>query len=74
MWDAASVQNVTLHEFAQRESRSAPLKTMVHARFPKPLAAFLKTAALTEGVSESTVLRYAVEKWATSQGFSRTCL
>jgi hypothetical protein len=65
---------VSIHEFAQQESRGAPLKTMVHARFPKPLAVFLKAAALTEGVSESTVLRYAVEKWATSQGFSRTCV
>jgi len=74
MWDSRSAQNVSLHEFAEQESRGAPLKTMVHARFPKPLAVFLKTAALTEGVSESTVLRYAVEKWATSQGFSRTCV
>jgi hypothetical protein len=45
---------------------------MVHARFPKPLAVFLKAAALTEGVSESTMVRYAVEQWATAEGFSRT--
>jgi len=63
---------VTLREFAQQEFRGARLNVIVHARFPKPLAVFLKAAALTEGVSESTVVRYAVEQWATTEGFSRT--
>ena len=75
MCDAGCVLSVmTLQEFAQQEYRSAPLTMMVHARFPKTLAVFLKAAALTEGVSESTVVRYAVEQWANSEGFSRAGL
>jgi len=75
MCDAASVLGVmNLQYFARNEYKGAPLNVMVHARFPKTLAVFLKAAALTEGVSESTVVRFAVERWAASEGFSRTGL
>ena len=65
---------MTLQEYSRREYMGAPLTTMVHARFPKPLSVFLRTAALTEGVSESTVIRYACRQWAESQGFNGTCV
>ena len=44
---------------------------MLHARFPRELAVFLRTAALTEGVTESTVIRFACEQWAKTQGYYR---
>ena len=73
MCDAASFAvAMTLCEFAQKEYRGAPLNTMLHARFPKTLAVFLKSAAMVEGVTESTLIRYACEEWASSQGYSRS--
>lgn len=63
---------MSLREFAQAEYRGAPLCEMLHARFPKTLAVFLKSAAMVEGVSESTVIRYACEQWANEQGFTRS--
>ena len=65
---------MTLLEYSQQEVLGAPLTTMVHARFPRPLTVFIKTAALTSNVPESVVIRYAVRKWAESQGFNATCV
>ena len=74
MCDAANVEVKTLvQKFAEKEYLGAPLNTMLHARFPKPIVSFMKTTALVEGVSESTVLRFALEQWATAQGFSKHC-
>ena len=75
MSDTARVSDLmNLQEYSRQEYMGAPLTTMVHARFPKPLSVFLRTAALTEGVSESTVIRYACRQWAESQGFNATCV
>ena len=65
---------MTLLEYYQQEFLGAPFTTMVHARFPRPLTVFIKTAALTSNVPESVVIRYAVRKWAESQGFNATCV
>jgi hypothetical protein len=65
---------MTLQEFARHEYVYAPLTELMHTRFPKPLSVFIKTVALTEGVGESTVVRYACRQWAASQGFSATCV
>ena len=71
---AANVEVKTLvQEFAEKEYLGAPLNTMLHAHFPEPIVSFVKTTALVEGVSESTVLRFALEQWATAQGFSEHC-
>ena len=73
MCDAASFSvSMTLRKFAQMEYRGAPLNTMLHARFPKTLAVFLKSAAMVEGITESTLIRYACEEWASTQGYSRS--
>lgn len=73
MCDTTSyLAGVTIKQFAQNECRGAPLTDMLHTRFPKTLAMFVRTAALTEGVSESAVLRYACEQWAHTQGYSRS--
>ena len=72
MCDAANVEvKTTVQKFAEKEYLGAPLNTMLHARFPQELAVFLRTAALTEGVSESTVIRYACTLWAKTEGYSR---
>tara|TARA_B100000683_G_scaffold245557_1_gene256587 strand:- start:322 stop:549 length:228 start_codon:yes stop_codon:yes gene_type:complete len=72
MCDADIVEvKTTVQKFAEKEHLGAPLNTMLHARFPQELAVFLRTAALTEGVSESTVIRYACTQWATAQGYHR---
>ena len=73
MCDAARDRSaMNLRDFAQMEYRGAPLNTMLHARFPKTLAVFLKSAAMVEGVTESTLIRYACEEWASTQGYSRS--
>ena len=72
MCDAGIVKmKTTVREFAEKEYLGAPLNTMLHARFPRELAVFLRTAALTEGVTESTVIRFACEQWAKTQGYYR---
>ena len=72
MCDAANVEvKTTVQKFAEKEHLSAPLNTMLHARFPQELAVFVRTAALTEGVSESTVIRYACTQWARAEGYCR---
>ena len=74
MCDATNVEVKTLvQKFAEKEYLGAPLNTMLHARFPKPIVSFVKTTVLVEGVSESTVLRFAMEQWATAQGFPENC-
>ena len=72
MCDADIVEvKTTVQKFAESEYLGAPLNTLLHARFPQELAVFLRTAALTEGVSESTVIRYACTQWAKAQGYHR---
>ena len=72
MCDADIVEvKTTVQKFAEKEYLGAPLNTMLHARFPQELAVFLRTAALTEGVSESTVIRYACTQLARAEGYCR---
>ena len=72
MCDAGTFKvKTTVQKFAEKEHLGTPLNTMLHARFPQELAVFLRTAALTEGVSESTVIRYACTQWAKAQGYHR---
>ena len=72
MCDADIVEvKTTVQKFAEKEYLGAPLNTMLHARFPQELAVFVRTAALTEGVSESTVIRYACTQWAKAEGYCR---
>ena len=72
MCDATNVKmKTTVQKFAEKEHLGAPLNTMLHARFPQELAVFVRTAALTEGVSESTVIRYTCTQWARAEGYCR---
>lgn len=66
-------ENMSIQAFAKREKHHGPMTSVLHARCPEPIFSFVKTTALVEGVSESTVLRFALEQWATAQGFSENC-
>ena len=71
--DFSVAQKMSIRAFARHEKQNGPMNAVLHARFPEPIASFVKTTALVEGVSESTVLRFALEQWATAQGFSEHC-
>ena len=71
--DSSVAQKMSIQAFARYERHNGPMNAVLHARFPEPIVSFVKTTALVEGVSESTVLRFALEQWATAQGFSENC-
>ena len=71
--DFSVAQKMSIQTFARHEKHNGPLNAVLYARFPEPIVSFVKTTALIEGVSESTVLRFALEQWATAQGFSEYC-
>ena len=70
MTDTSVIRKMSIRTFAKREKHWGPMTSVLHARFPEPIVSFVKTTALIEGVSESTVIRFALEQWATAQGFS----
>ena len=71
--DSSVAQKMSIQAFARHEKHNGPMNAVLHARFPEPIVSFVKTTALVEGVSESTVLRFALEQWPTAQGFSEHC-
>ena len=71
--DISVARKMPIRTFARREKHQGPMTSVLHARFPEPIVSFVKTTALVEGVSESTVLRFALEQWATAEGFSEHC-
>ena len=60
---------MSVKDFAQAEYRGAPLVNQLNCRLPKRLSVFLRTAALIDGVPESTLVRYALTRWAEAQGY-----
>ena len=71
--DSSVLENMSIQTFAKREKRQGSLTSVLHARCPEPIVSFVKTTALVEGVSESTVLRFALEQWAAAEGFTENC-
>ena len=71
--DISVARKMSIRTFARREKQLGPMTSVLHARFPEPIVSFVKTTALVEGVSESTVIRFALEQWAEAQGFSKNC-
>ena len=51
----------SLKQFAVDELHGAPLRQMFAFRYTQRLATWVKTHALTHNVSESAVLRHALE-------------
>ena len=71
--DSSVLESMSIQAFAKREKRQGSLTSVLHARCPEPIVSFVKTTALVEGVSESTVLRFALEQWAAAEGFTENC-
>lgn len=67
-----SFDSVSLKEFRKRSVE--PLNTTLNIRLQKRLSMYIKTVALVEGVGESTVIRYALERFAREQGWDSSCL
>lgn len=68
------ILDVSLRHFARSEQDCGKLTSPVSTRFPRSLAAFMRTSALVEGVSESSLIRYCCVRWAREQGYTRTCV
>jgi len=60
----------TFEEFLELE-RHTPLAAFSAVRLPKRLSMFVKTHALIKNSSESAVIRFALEQWATKEGYDR---
>ena len=58
-----------LAEYAENSYRGEPLTNKLFARIPKRLSVWIETAALCEGVSSSVITRYALEKYASANGY-----
>ena len=69
LFDKTFCRTMPVKAFADSEVK-VPLDSYLTARFPSELAAFVKTTAAVDGVSESKVVRSAILSWAKSQGFS----
>ena len=59
----------SLKQFAVDEHRGAPLRQMFAVRYTRRLATWVKTHAMVHNVSESAVLRHALEKYAVTNGY-----
>ena len=64
-----SVSMSSLKQFAVDEHRGAPLRQMFAVRYTKRLATWVKVHALTHNVSDSAVLRHALEQYAVAHGY-----
>ena len=59
----------SLKQFAVDEHRGAPLRQMFAVRYTQRLATWVKVHALTHNVSDSAVLRHALEQYAVANGY-----
>ena len=60
----------SLKQFAVDEHRGAPLRQMFAVRYTQRLATWVKTHAMVHNVSESAVLRHALEQYAVTNGYN----
>ena len=58
-----------LAEYAENSYKGEPLTNKLFARIPKRLSVWIEAAALCEGVSSSVITRYALEKYASANGY-----
>ena len=58
-----------LAEYAENSYKGEPLTHKLFARIPKRLSVWIEPAALCEGVSSSVITRYALEKYASANGY-----
>ena len=60
----------SLKQLAVDEHRGAPLRQMFALRYTQRLATWVKTHAMVHNVSESAVLRHALEQYAVTNGYN----
>ena len=71
MSDTTSQTSIaSLKLFAVDEHRGAPLRQMFAVRYTQSLATCVKTHAMVHNVSESAVLRHALEQYAVTNGYN----
>ena len=71
MSDTACPTSMTsLKQFAVDEHRGAPFRQMFAVRYTQRLATWVKTHAMVHNVSESAVLRHALEQYAVTNGYN----
>ena len=70
MSDTACPTSMTsLKQFALDEHRGAPLRQMFAVRYTERLATWVKVHAMTHNVSDSAVLRHALEQYTVANGY-----
>ena len=60
----------SLKQFSVDEHRGAPLRQKFDVRYTQRLATWVKTHAMTHKVSDSAVLRHALEQYAVANGYN----
>ena len=63
---------MSLSDFKKKPTED--LNSMLTCRVQKRLSVFLKSHAMTAKVGESTVIRYALERYAREQGWDSSFL
>ena len=58
-----------LAEYAENSYKGEPLTNKLFSRIPKRLSVWIETKALIDGVSSSVITRYALEKYASANGY-----
>ena len=59
----------SLKQFAVDEHRGVPLRQMFAVRYTQRLATLVKVHAMTHNVSDSAVLRHALEQYVVANGY-----
>ena len=62
-------EKMKLIEYAENCYRGEPLTNKLFARIPKRLSVWIETKALIDGVNTSVITRYALEKYASANGY-----
>ena len=58
-----------LAEYAEQAYRGEPLTNKLFARIPRRLSVWIETQGLINGVNSSVITRYALEKYASANGY-----
>ena len=62
-------EKMKLIEYAENCYSGEPLTNKLFARIPKRLSVWIETQALIDGVNTSVITRYALEKYASANGY-----
>ena len=62
-------EQMKLIEYAENSYKGEPLTNKLFARIPKRFSVWIETQALIDGVKTSVITRYALEKYASANGY-----